>query len=127
MLYCERCRKLFDDEGYGGGQSGGGRGDSGRGAAGGQKRKCRACGKAVLREPADNDPVFILSNNAFMSPGIEDILKRNGIPCLMQGEIGGGIISQLGYVFEHYKFYVPYGAYEKSRELLADYMELGHE
>ena len=104
MLYCERCRKLFEDN------------EANRAG------KCPVCRKARLRGPADNDPVFILSHNAFMSPGIEDILKRNGIPCIMQGEVGGGILY-LGYAFEFFRFYVPYGAYEKSRELLADYLE----
>jgi len=104
VLYCERCRKLFEDN------------EANRAG------KCPVCRKARLRGPADNDPVFILSHNAFMSPGIEDILKRNGIPCIMQGEVGGGILY-LGYAFEFFRFYVPYGAYDKSRELLADYLE----
>lgn len=99
MLYCENCMLLCPDT------------------------ECFSCGRAELREPKENDPVFLLTKDALLSAGIEDILNKNGIPCQKRGELGEGIISRIGYTKETYQFFVPYGAYGKSKELLANFIE----
>lgn len=96
MLYCKKCRLLCTDS------------------------ECQNCGNKKLSEPNANDSVFLISKEMIWSGGIEDILKENGIPCLKQGIQGAGISTKLGYLSEVYQFFVPFGAYEKSKELLSD-------
>jgi len=79
--------------------------------------KCRNCGKKKLREPKENDPVFLLELQSLWSGGIEDALSENGIPCLKRGVKGPGLSFILGEGFETYQFFVPYSAYEKAKEL----------
>ena len=100
MLYCEDCKLLCSGD------------------------ECSCCGnKNKLRAPKGNDPVYLITKDAIFAAGIEDILKKNDIPCLMQGELGEGIISRIGYTKETYRFFVPFGAYNKSKELLSNFFE----
>ena len=94
MLYCAKCKRLTDDD------------------------RCPRCGRKKLREAEENDPVYLITKDAMISASIEDILHQNNIPCQMQGVFGVGIFTGLGYT-NH--FYVPYGAYDKSKELLANF------
>ena len=98
MLYCEPCKLLCPD-----------------GA-------CDRCGSKKLREPKANDPVYLTTKDSVWSGGVEDILARNEIPYLKQGSQGAGVTSRIGYSMENYQFFVPLGAYEKSKELLASIM-----
>jgi hypothetical protein len=84
--------------------------------------KCEYCGNKKLRELSGNDPVYLLTQDTVAASGIEDILKQNGIPCLKRGMIGEGAIMKLGYMFESYQFFVPYAAYEASKELLSNFL-----
>ena len=99
MLYCEYCMKLMDCP------------------------NCPDCKKRNLRPPRGNDPVYLMSKAALWSGGIEEILKENDIPCLKQGSKGSFFNVILGSFTERYNYFVPYGALEKSRELLADFFE----
>ena len=95
MKYCERCMLLAEDN------------------------NCPKCNSQKLREPIENDPVFLMTREAIWSGGIEETLKENGIPCLKRGLHGAGFTEHIGgFTTESYLFYVPYGALEKSRELL---------
>lgn len=96
MFYCEKCKLLCTDS------------------------ECTNCGNKKLCEPKENDPVHLITKDAIWSGGIEELLKENGIPCLKQGIQGAGITAKLGYLTETYRFFVPFGAYEKSKELLED-------
>jgi len=95
MLYCKRCNLLCAN------------------------KKCDRCASNKLCEPKENDPVYLITKNVVWSGGIEDILTENNIPYLKKGLLGAGIASRTGYGMENYQFYVPFGAYKKSRELLA--------
>ena len=99
MLYCEKCRLLCTDN------------------------DCHDCGAKKLREPKDNDPVYLMTKDSLFSDGIEYILKENSIPCIKQGLNGSGITTQLGYITETYRFFVPFGAYNKSKELLDNFFD----
>jgi len=81
--------------------------------------KCGHCGSNKLREPKENDPVYLITKNIVWSGGIEDILTENNIPYLKKGLLGAGVASRTGYGMEDYKYFVPFGAYKKSKELLA--------
>ena len=89
--------------------------------------KCPECRHKKLRKPKDNDPAYLLSKEMLWSGGIEDVLRENGIPCLkksMQGSAFNVIFGQFGDVI---KFYVPFAALEKSKELLADFFYDGED
>jgi hypothetical protein len=69
----------------------------------------------------ENDPVYLTVNDVVASAAIEDILQQNGIPCEKQGMLGQGI--QIGFLYESYRFFVPYGAYDKAREVIANFLD----
>ena len=103
MLYCEICMILIEPD----------------------EERCPECKNRKLRPPNGNDPVYLLSKELLWSGGIEDVLRENGIPCLKksaQGSIVNVIFGQFGDVIG---FYVPFAALEKSKELLAGFMEEG--
>ena len=99
MLYCKQCMLLCAET------------------------KCDHCGSSKLCEPKENDPAYLITKDITWSGGIEDILTENNIPYLKQGTLGAGLTSKIGYGMENYQFFVPFGAYEKSKELLADIFE----
>ena len=79
---------------------------------------CPNCGTKDLCEPKDDDPVYLTTKDVIWSGAIEDILKKNHIPYLKRGLLGTALALKMGYGAEHYQFFVPYTAYEKSQELL---------
>ena len=69
----------------------------------------------------ENDPVYLTTKDIIWSGAVEDILKENNIPYLKQGSLGAGITARIGHSMETYQFYVPFGAYEKAKKLLAEF------
>jgi hypothetical protein len=100
MFYCEDCMLVNDEP------------------------VCPRCRAKKLRCPEENDIVYLLTREALYSGGIEEILKENGIPCLKRGVQGAGITERLGYSTETYEFFVPYGAYEKAKEIIKDILDI---
>jgi len=103
MLYCEICMILVQPD----------------------EAKCPECRHKKLRPPVGNDPVYLLSKEILWSGGIEEVLKENGIPCLKKSSQGTAFNVIFGQFGDVMRFYVPFAALEKSRELLADFMEDG--
>ena len=98
MLYCEKCMKIVEGQ------------------------KCGGCKSQKLREPKTGDPVFLMEKDAVIAASVEDILSQNGIPCLKRGLLGAGITAHIGYNMETFRFYIPFGAYEEAKELLANFL-----
>ena len=94
MCYCERCKMICSDA------------------------VCPACGSKMLREPKENDPVFLTRKDYFESGILESILNEKNIPFEKLGVMGQGMAMKVGIAFEHFNFYVPYGAYKKCSEVL---------
>ncbi len=92
MLYCEKCMRFAGD--------------------------CY-CGARKYREIKENDPVFLTVKDALTSGQIEPILNENNIPYIKRGRLGAGLVTRLGPMLETYTFFVPYGAYEKAKDLIA--------
>ena len=101
MLYCETCMMLIAQD------------------------KCPACKKNKVREPKENDPVYLLTKHAVWASVVEDILRENGIPCLKRSEQTIVPTIIMGEVATTYRIFVPYGAYGASQELLADFLNEG--
>lgn len=94
MMYCQKCKVLTDSS-----------------------DKCLFCETKKIREPKINDEIYLTTQKPIFSGMFEDLLKQNKIPYLKQGKLGAALAIKAG-LFEEYKFFVPFGAYEKSKELL---------
>ena len=93
MMYCPDCQLLIGDNDY-----------------------CPICYTRKIRQPKENDVIFLTTQNWILSEILEDILTQNNIPCLVQGKRTGRTdSSRLSNVF------VPYGAYKKAKELLEEF------
>jgi len=88
-----------------------------------EQEKCPQCNNKKLRAPKVNDPVYLTTKHALWSGGLEEMLKGNGIPCLRRSTqpIAAAVI--MGEIQTTYNFFVPYGAHEKSKELLAGFFD----
>jgi len=89
------------------------------------EEKCPECRNKKLRPPKENDPTYLLSKAMLWSGGIEEILRENGIPCMKKSAQGSAFNVIFGQFGDVLGFYVPFSALEKSKELLADFMEEG--
>ena len=85
------------------------------------EKKCPKCGNKHLRGAEGSDPVLLMERDSFTAESIESILQQNGIPCQLQGLLGAGVIMRLGYAFETYRIFVPYGELEHAKELLDNF------
>jgi len=91
----------------------------------GDDKKCCSCGRKRLREPKENDPLYLTAQNTVFSGTVEDILTKNNIPYMRRGKLGGSpwtAPQQLLTFFNEYDFFVPYGAHEKAKEVLGDFL-----
>lgn len=95
MLYCGRCQLLCSEE----------------------NTVCGTCGREV-RMPKPNDPVLLIKTDLLHGNMIEPLLKDHQMPYSKIGERGAGLSMYGGSMLETYRFYVPYGAYVKVRELI---------
>ena len=101
MLYCEKCRSLFDIN------------------------VCPFCGNKKVRDPKENDAVYLTAKNSLFSGMLKDVLTKNHIPYmdLRRGSVGSFVSNVPSGFSEEYRFYVPYGAYEKAKELLEEFFD----
>lgn len=98
MLYCEKCKSLINSN------------------------ICRLCGTKKVREPKENDAVYLVTRNYLFSKMLEDVLAKNNIPYLISRQgLCGTAPAKAPSGTDEYKFFVPFGAYEKSKELLEDF------
>lgn len=89
--------------------------------------ECPVCGSRKLRSPQENDPVFLIKLSFFQARLLEDALHEAKIPCEKRGQLGRGMTLRLGEGMEEYSFFVPFGAYEKSREIFTALFETAQE
>ena len=97
MLYCEKCKMLTQNE------------------------KCGRCNKRA-REPKENDAIFLVTKKGIYSGMLEEMLKRNNIPCIKQ-PIGVSFAARYMPIKDEHNFFVPFGAYEKAKELADAYFK----
>ena len=98
MLYCEKCQRFFAPDILNG---------------------CPEC-EEELRPIRENDPVLLVSADTLKADMIAPLLDDTGIPYAKEGELGVGFTMRAGTLLETYRFYVPYGAYAKAHDLLAE-------
>ncbi len=81
---------------------------------------CPICGGKRLRAPEENEPVLLMVLTAMQSMLVEPILQDSGIPFSKMGTLGGALSMYGGMMSETNRFYVPFSAYERSREVIID-------
>lgn len=98
ILYCEKCKSLTDIN------------------------KCAFCGNKKVREVKENDTIYLTTKKFTFARMLEDILNKNNIPCLkLRQNTVGSFLSPIPTNACEYKFFVPFGAYEKAKTLLEEY------
>ena len=95
MLYCTRCQILAKDE------------------------KCPVCGHKP-REIEKTDPVLLLIADNLRADMAEPVLEDNEIPYARLGDRGAGLTMYTSPNFETFRFYVPFDALKRARNLLEE-------
>ena len=96
-MYCERCRRITDDD------------------------RCPVCRSRRLREPRPEDECFLIEKPALWQNPISDFLHSEGIPFRCRSAMGAWLTARLGHGMDWYAFYVPYSVLPKAREMMEDY------
>jgi hypothetical protein len=96
MLYCGKCMLVTDN------------------------KKCPMCSNKKLVDVDVKDPVYLITKEMIWSDMICDVLDENNIPYLKHGNLGTALSVMFGESVEYYKFYVPYGEYEKTVEFMKE-------
>lgn len=82
---------------------------------------CPVCESAKrLRDVEETEPVLLLTISAVQALLVEPILSDSGIPYSRPGTISSALSLGSGMMLEANRFYVPYAAYERARELLEE-------
>ena len=93
MQYCERCHMLSID-------------------------RCSKCG-GRLRDPQPNDPMLLMKGDMIHSVIVESLMEAEKIPYSKVGRMGAALAMQTGGMMEEYSIFVPFGAWEVAKALIA--------
>lgn len=93
MQYCERCHMLSEG-------------------------RCSKCG-GRLREPQANDPMLLMRGDMIHTAIVESLMEAEKIPYSKVGRMGAALAMQTGGMMEEYSIYVPFGAWEVAKALIA--------
>lgn len=96
--YCEKCRRLFAEEG----------------------RLCPVCGSRKVRCPRVDDPCFLVERGAPWDEMLADVLTRNRVSFAREPVLGAGLALNLGQGMERWRFYVPYSQLPRASSLVAE-------
>jgi len=97
MLYCESCMHLTEG------------------------KRCTKCRNKRLREVKHTDPIFLTTRDVVWAGAVEELLKENDVPVMVQNDVDGGMSLIIGGMSqENYHIFVPYSKIEKAQQLLAD-------
>ncbi len=100
MLYCEKCMSTHYLD------------------------RCPFCGNKKVREIRENDAVFLKTEFYPYSGMLESLLKDFGIPCLvLRNDKFLALQASFRTESGEFKFFVPYGALEKAKEVLKDFFD----
>lgn len=77
------------------------------------------CGGA-LRPIEANDPVLLIVLGGMQADLVTPLLDDLAIPYSKEGDMGVAFTMRAGGLLETYRLYVPYGAYAKAHDLIAE-------
>lgn len=93
-----------------------------------EETRCPVCGEERLWPILPEDPCFVGELGVPWSDIFADVLRQQGIPCLMKPRWGAGWTATLGSKFEEMRFYVPYEHLTAARELAEElFSRMGEE
>lgn len=94
LKYCEKCEILTENT------------------------ECPNCNSNKLREPNDNDPVFLCEKQVTWAEVLKEVLEKNDIPVVFKGELGAGMSMKLGKMAERMKIFVPFSRFKEAEKIL---------
>lgn len=80
-------------------------------------RRCPICDRKWLEPPLPEDYCFLSEKDSVWAGVLEDCLRQNGIPYLIQNTLGAGLTVKMGTMMERTKFYVRFAYFQKAQEL----------
>ena len=95
MLYCERCKRVFE-----------------------AAERCPSCGGRKLRPPLPEDPCFLTETDPMFGGMLKDVLEQNRIPVFGSSTLGAGLALRVGSMFERVRFCVPFERLPEAEELV---------
>ncbi len=101
MAYCEKCNLLTEGD------------------------RCPRCGNRRLREPREDDFVFLTRRESPWAGLLEDVFSQNGIAFVVKREKGAALAIRTGPAFEGFRFYVPYCQLTQAGELMRAILDGG--
>ncbi|MCL2555752.1 MAG: hypothetical protein FWE03_01865 [Firmicutes bacterium] len=100
LIYCTKCKIIFNDS----------------------HKRCPRCGNKKLRQPFDNDAVFLVYiNEQLKADMLMNMLKENDIPFIKHDKSGAAAFRAVfgaNFLSIAYDIFVPYSAYKKATDLL---------
>ncbi len=93
MQYCERCHMLSEG-------------------------RCTKCG-GRLRDPRPNDPMLLMRGDTIHTAIVASLMEAEKIPFSKVGRMGAALAMQTGGMMEEFSVFVPYGAWEVAKALIA--------
>lgn len=95
MKYCGNCERLLPEN----------------------QTSCAVC-QGKVRDAKENDPVLFIEVDAFHANLVSPLLADEKILYSKIGKLGAGFTMCGGDLLETYRFFVPYGALERTLSLL---------
>lgn len=89
-MYCSKCRKVIG------------------------LRVCRDCGSFWVREVQPDDECYLIEKEQIWGEMLLDVLKQEGIPCIVRRTLGAGLATSIGGMLECYRFYVPFAELDRA-------------
>ena len=96
MMYCKRCRVVFD------------------------LPRCPVCGSKKVRLPESEDPCFLVEKEEIWSGMLSDVLSQNNISFLKESTLGAALALSVGPLFERFRFYVEYKKLPEAEKLVEE-------
>ena len=81
--------------------------------------KCENVSSKQLRETEENGFCFLIEKEAMWGEMLADVLRQEGVPFVIQKELGGGLADRVGSILERYYFYVPADQLEQAQQIAA--------
>ena len=95
MLYCEKCKRLFESD------------------------DCPACGRSG-RQSTSDDLCFLTEKQAVWAGMLADVLRQEGLPFLQENPLGAWVTVKSGYMMARYRFYVRFEDLSRAQEIVKE-------
>lgn len=94
MLYCEKCRRLYEDGEY-----------------------CPECRKSRLRAPEENDAVLLATVDHLRAEMLDALLTDENVPHDRSGGVAGAFGMGVAMRLDPVRFFVSFRDYERAHDI----------